>query len=585
LFGPAEAQMQGGGRGVRPHVKKVRLRATGRGTAIKQNLAQNRADQIIAVSRLVLASLASVAVAIDAPSPIKNASIVAAMLLVYTAAATIFCVVVLQRSRLAPPIGHWSHPVDIAIMGALTYLTNGSSTPFFPFYMFVTLAATLKWNARGAAWTTLVIVMLFVATSFAQPAGLETGDDGRLRFAIRLGQVGVVGALLIFMGGQRERAWRELVKLARPIRATPGSMQDSINLCLVHACEFFGTDRAILLCEDDDSRWSAITAGPASTTIGPVPLSNPAPVATDAAGSAFDFIAGAQTCRFYDSSEMLQVIPRSLLSADVARDLAVTEAAVVAINSSSVAGWLIIPKRPIEDDLYLALALSTQIAAALDQAATILRLQAAAASAERERLAYDLHDGTLQFMTGLALQLKVIEKLSRDNPGGIAARTAMLLEALRIEHRQLRGFIEGERHGGLPESAASSITDLAGRLANHWNIVIDVIGDNAAPQSIVTDIQQIIREAVANAVRHGKATKIRMETRHHGSSYDLVIADNGTGFANPGRHSRKDLRNMGIGPRSILARIDQLGGSIVIDTNRSGAAIEITVPTKDLHFS
>jgi hypothetical protein len=74
----------------------------------------------------------------------------------------------------------------------------------------------------------------------------------------------------------------------------------------------------------------------------------------------------------------------------------------------------------------------------------------------------------------------VIEKLSHHNPGGIAARATMLSDALRIEHRQLRGFIEAARHGGLPETAASSTANLAARLANHRNVVINLEPDGLA---------------------------------------------------------------------------------------------------------
>jgi len=80
---------------------------------------------------------------------------------------------------------------------------------------------------------------------------------------------------------------------------------------------------------------------------------------------------------------------------------------------------------------------------------------------------------------------------------------------------------------------------------------------------------RITREAVSNAVRHGKAERIHVQlSRSHGRRR-LVIQDNGLGF-DAGRATADDL---GYGLISMRDRARTLPGSLDVDGERGGGSL------------
>jgi signal transduction histidine kinase len=86
------------------------------------------------------------------------------------------------------------------------------------------------------------------------------------------------------------------------------------------------------------------------------------------------------------------------------------------------------------------------------------------------------------------------------------------------------------------------------------------------------EIEQLLREAIANAVRHGQAAAIDVELRNGHDTLTLRVCDNGRGFApDAPQHA----------PRSISERVRALGGSLTVDTGDKGTQLLITLPVED----
>jgi signal transduction histidine kinase len=299
-----------------------------------------------------------------------------------------------------------------------------------------------------------------------------------------------------------------------------------------------------------------------------------------AAGGAFGFDAAGGDIRLYDAQGTLRELGLSPLDRSFADAVGLRQAIIASIEADGLTGWLIVATPPADERLYMARAIAVQLAAALDRATAAEAWRSAAAAEERVRLARDLHDGILQTLTGLSLQLRVIQQEATAAPDAAAERIARLETALRSEQQELRAFIEGLRPRGAPPADGSArLATLAQLLSHQWDIAVDTAELQEPPPSIAADVRQIVREATANAVRHGQARSIRLAGAADGAGYRLTIRDDGAGFGRNGRFDAETLRREGFGPRSLLARIDRLGGSIEIESGAAGARLDIRFPT------
>ncbi|WP_195908729.1 hypothetical protein [Novosphingobium sp. Gsoil 351] len=89
--------------------------------------------------------------------------------------------------------------------------------------------------------------------------------------------------------------------------------------------------------------------------------------------------------------------------------------------------------------------------------------------------------------------------------------------------------------------------------------------------SQIHELRQIAREAVANAARHGFASRIVFTVDPAPTAFHLDIVDNGNGGRVTGSsHPFK--------PRSIAERVAALGGKLDARCGPAGARLYITVP-------
>src|SRR5947199_8789280 len=103
------------------------------------------AERVIAQGRLLLCALATLAVQFAPTQPMQYAAAAELILWVYFAFAAIL--VALTRYRFLSPTIRWLiHLVDILMISELLALTEGPTSPFFVFFTFALLAATLRWQ-------------------------------------------------------------------------------------------------------------------------------------------------------------------------------------------------------------------------------------------------------------------------------------------------------------------------------------------------------------------------------------------------------------------------------------------------------
>lgn len=212
------------------------------------------------------------------------------------------------------------------------------------------------------------------------------------------------------------------------------------------------------------------------------------------------------------------------------------------------------------DDIYFLQAVTNVLTSAYDRKVTDQRLYEVQ-SEERERIARDLHDTTLQEISHAP---RVIETSSSKY--GNAQRDASLepvVHALRQAVRDLRNCIYDLRS---KESSEQSFVWLIEHLIQQNREIapkvdIDLNVDEGFPpelqQLAKTEVLRIVQEALSNVRRHAKASCVRLHLRSGGGELEVEITDDGRGFETRAIAS-------GLGLRGMRERALRLGGHLEI---------------------
>jgi len=190
---------------------------------------------------------------------------------------------------------------------------------------------------------------------------------------------------------------------------------------------------------------------------------------------------------------------------------------------------------------------------------------------ERHTIGQDLHDGLGQHLTGIAFMSKVLqEKLAEANVADAAdaAKIVRLVnDAIRKTKELSRGLLPvvSESQGLMSALAqcAEEMEDLF-RVSCDFQCDIPVLIDNV---NVSTHLYHIAREALNNAIKHGKASNLVIALSEHGNGGSLSISDNGCGLPSVlPRHT-----GMGLSIMSYRARM--VGGSLEVRRNPSGGTV------------
>jgi signal transduction histidine kinase len=239
---------------------------------------------------------------------------------------------------------------------------------------------------------------------------------------------------------------------------------------------------------------------------------------------------------------------------------------------------------PFEDELLLQ-GETRRVVADIHHFFSKERLEQGAMREERLRLARELHDGLLQTLGSVGLQLEVLARTVDSDPEGARVGLRALRELLGDEQRELRRWVETL---SLQSTAANaSAADLAAalqRLAHHaeaqWNLRV-VFSLNAVaglPRTLGDHVYRIVQEALANVGRHARARTARVDTAIRAERIDLAISDDGIGYPYHGTFDLPTMVARGIGPRSLKERVAALQGDLVLATDASGTRLLASVP-------
>ena len=196
-------------------------------------------------------------------------------------------------------------------------------------------------------------------------------------------------------------------------------------------------------------------------------------------------------------------------------------------------------------------------------------------TAERTRIAIELHDSISQSMSGAAMELETAKRGFRTAPDASCRHLDAAMCALASCHAELRRCLWDLRSDALEEPTMDgairrTLLPLvkSNRLDLRFNVPRKRLSDDTAYAVI-----RIIRELVVNAVNHGKADIVKIAGGIDGNMLHFSVRDNGSGF-DP--ESRPGIREGHFGLQGVQDRISKLGGTLQIDS-RPGAGCRVAV--------
>ena len=202
---------------------------------------------------------------------------------------------------------------------------------------------------------------------------------------------------------------------------------------------------------------------------------------------------------------------------------------------------------------------------------------------ERQRISRELHDSTVQNLTGLVHKTELCSKLMEMDPIRCKLELTMMSRTLREIINDTRQMIYNLRPMsfddiGLDVTIERTIDKI--RSMESKNITFSVEGEPYEIKPVIgITLLRIIQEACNNAVKYSEASIISVKLYYEEENIIVSIEDNGKGFdlENLDVKSRKD--NSGFGLSMMKERVYLLSGTIDIDSKiNMGTKITVSVP-------
>lgn len=195
---------------------------------------------------------------------------------------------------------------------------------------------------------------------------------------------------------------------------------------------------------------------------------------------------------------------------------------------------------------------------------------------ERRRVARDLHDGVAQELSFISSQMHwLIGEAKQGGRNGTFRETSgLIMEAVQRALDESRGAISALNrplHEPLHLALAHTAEEVTGRLGAHLQLELD---DRVAiPPASEEALTRIMREAISNAVRHGRAQTVTVELSN-GNGIRLRVSDDGAGFDLSQSQSKGSY-----GLISMRERTEALGGTFKLSTHPGrGTSVEVVLP-------
>lgn len=524
-------------------------------------LSRSRSGLVLAGMRILVALLLALWLWIAPAHPHLGGSSTAVLFIAYLGFALALLAVAWRSWWYDFQLARPAFVVDIATLLSGLFLTEAVTldffSPFITFFAFLMLTSAARWSMRS-----MLLIAGGLALGFLLAGWLIDWDGLPLdmaRFSRRFVALALLLLMLLWFALGRQRAGA-----ARYERQVS---QDPFIGALDYAMAVYGAGGGVLAwCGEGESRPRLYSAGTLAGATCDAPMD----------------LAGTDDPLLFDKPRLRQILLQGgkHLSARRAGPMpgliahcALGQGLSIPITSRTGRGQMVLCDMAglNPDDLFAAHGVAREIAAAMDEEEAEALGREVALSRLRSQIATDLHDSVIQTLAGTRFRLQALRG-AMGGQGESARDIDLICSGIADEQDHMRDIIEQLRRGEIKPGQRDLHQELlvvCAHLARQWMVEITVAQLRRpiiVPAALHFEVQQILREAIANAVRHGKADTISIEPTAAAHRLLLAIVDNGLGF---------DANHP---PRSIAERVARAGGDLTITSAPGQTRIMINLP-------
>ncbi|MFC5815057.1 PAS domain-containing sensor histidine kinase [Nonomuraea harbinensis] len=176
---------------------------------------------------------------------------------------------------------------------------------------------------------------------------------------------------------------------------------------------------------------------------------------------------------------------------------------------------------------------------ALDERGRLLAHLVQAQEKERRRIAWDVHDDTIQSMVAVGMRLQL---LASQLPGDHAEAVLRLNDTVNAAVGRLRNLAfflhpPGLDSGGLVDTLSGYLEQVVSTAGLTYDFVPDL--DEEPPPETAITVFRICQEALTNVRKHAHASSVRVSLASADQGVHVKVGDDGVGFTDPGDGSSR----------------------------------------------
>ncbi len=520
-------------------------------------------ERVLATARLFLGCAAVFAAYMD-PADGGHPRLTYALLALFLIYSGAISLLVRMRRDVTPGFSVTVHTIDVLWPAAISWLTEGPNSPFFLLFFFALMAAAFRWGFLETVLTSALgicfLLLEGLAFRYGMPGPLPGGQFATSQLIIRATYLLIAGLLLGYLAekGKQLRAENALITRimgkARIQSGLLGTMREVMGMvmgvfgarqALVAVLEagtgrlFLWDVRPIRGTEDATAHFSECEYAHRDRYLFESPAKSMYMAMRKRIGRGPQFRVSALD---QEGRRLRQAvsIPGEFFAAHPCNSM-------MALSFDFGGDWsgrlfLLDAQAGSDRELELRVAqnIALQVGPAIYSVYLLGRLRSRAGAMERARVARELHDGAIQSLIGLEMELEVLRQQAAPASAHMASELARLQKLLKGEVLNLRELMQQMK-----------------------TLVL------------------ILREALVNIRKHSGAQNVLVRFESGNGCWKLGVDDDGRGFSFSGHLSDSELKSGRKGPTMIKERVRSIGGQLTIDSNPGhGARLEITVPHK-----